>query len=372
MLALLLKQFVQIRQLAGWRQVTSTVSEARGFKVQTKGSSFAETKGGFYLSREDVAAFEQTGIVGPFDVLSTEDSAALSHRAEDLHENDFDGKILIGNQIAPIMRRAGLWSINYSGMFQALRFPEFAAVLHHPAITHRLASLLGDDLILWRSQFFEKKPGADGTFWHQTGTFRENSKAQKLVPAADTDPSLVQLTAWVALTDSAVANGCLRFLPCSFEDGRFERMAYELFDNQFGALRGLSYEELMNGVWAMKHTTGNFTKAQFLFDVIVKRIPDLFEHAVIEDIEMKAGQCVIFTSMNMHASYPNITATETRLALAGRYTTNDVRVTAVHDGDIFTTPEGDHQFAKDGIGCMQVHGEDRFGHNTILPRPRIG
>lgn len=219
------------------------------------------------------------------------------------------------------------------------------------------------------SQFFEKKPNSGGAFWHQTGTFRENSQFQRFVPPVGTDPSLVQLTAWVALTESTIANGCLRFIPGSFEDGRFARMAYELFDHRFGAIRGLSFEHLMNGIWVMKFTTGNFTKAQFLFDVIIKRIPDIFEGAAIQDIEMKAGQCVIFTSMNMHASYPNLTDGETRLALAGRYITSDVKVTPVHDGDIFAAPVGDFQFSKDGIGCMQVHGEDRFGHNTMIPSP---
>ncbi len=366
--ALLLKYLVQLRQIAGW-QNTSTVDDARGYRIQTKGSSFRDTHGGFYLSREEVQHFERTGILGPFDVMGKEEAEAVAIRATELHDSNFDGKISIGDQIAPVMRKYDLWSINYGGMFQALRCPELASVLSHPAITHRLASLLGDDVILWRSQFFEKKPRSEGTFWHQTGTFRENSKVQKLVPLNGTDPSLVQLTAWVALTESTIPNGCLRFIPGSFEDGRFEKMAYELFDNCFGALRGLSFEELLNGIWSLKFTTGNFTKAQFLFDVIVKQIPDLFENAVIEDVEMKPGQCIIFTSMNMHASYPNVTTDMTRLALAGRYTTNDVKVTPVHDGDIFTTPEGDFQFAQAGIGCMQVHGEDRFGHNTILSRP---
>jgi len=367
-LAFALKYLIQLREFAGG-QDRSSVDEARGYQIQAKGSACLETHGGCYLSAEDVRDFERTGIVGPFDVLNKEEAAALTVRATELHDNDFNGKILIGDQIAPVMRKHGLWSINYSGLFQALRFPEFASVLAHPAITNRLASLLGNDLILWRSQFFEKHPSSGGTFWHQTGTFRENSSAQKLVPPTGTNPTLVQLTAWVALSDSTIPNGCLRFIPGSFEDGRFEKMAYELFDNRFGALRGLSLEELMNGIWAMKFTTGNFTKAQFLFDVIVKRIPDLFEGVVIQDVEMKAGQCVIFTSMNMHASYPNVTADQTRLAIAGRYTTNDVKVTPVHEGDIFTTPEKDFQFSREGIGCMQVHGEDRIGHNTILPRP---
>lgn len=367
-IALLLKYLIQLRCFTGGQE-TGFVDDARGYAIQAKGTSFRETHGRDYLSREEVKDFERTGVVGPFDVLSKEEAATLCSRVAELHDNDFDGKILIGDQIGPVMRRHGLWSINYSGMFQALRYPELANVLSRPAIAHRLASLLGDDLILWRSQFFEKKPHALGTFWHQTGTFRENSTAQKLVPSAGTDPSLVQLTAWVALTESTIANGCLRFIPGSFEDGRFEKMAYELFDNRFGALRGLTMEDLLNGIWALKFTTGNFTKAQFLFDVIAKRLPDLFVGAEIQDVEMKAGQCVIFTSMNMHASYPNVTADKTRLALAGRYTTNDVQVTPVHDGDIFTTPEKDFPFSKDGIACIQVHGEDRFGRNTIIPRP---
>jgi non-heme Fe2+,alpha-ketoglutarate-dependent halogenase len=73
----------------------------------------------------------------------------------------------------------------------------------HPTILDAVESLLGPDLLIHSSSVFYKGP-ADGAFvaWHQDGfSFRLS------------EPKLV--TAWIALTESTVDNGCLRVIPGS-------------------------------------------------------------------------------------------------------------------------------------------------------------
>jgi ectoine hydroxylase-related dioxygenase (phytanoyl-CoA dioxygenase family) len=84
---------------------------------------------------------------------------------------------------------------------------------------------------------------------------------------------------------------------------------------------------------------------------------------------MKAGEFILFSSLNTHGSNPNVTSDDTRLAFAGRYTTNDVVVYKDMATDRFPTPEGFITFDTDRIGCIQAQGRDTFGHNRILERP---
>ena len=37
----------------------------------------------------------------------------------------------------------------------------------HPAVVKRMAALYGPDLLLWRTNFFVKEPGAKEIPWHQ-------------------------------------------------------------------------------------------------------------------------------------------------------------------------------------------------------------
>ena len=57
-----------------------------------------------------------------------------------------------------------MWKLDWSGVYQALRHQGLWNLTTAPAIAHRLASLLGDDMMSWRTQLFEKEPGAAGTF----------------------------------------------------------------------------------------------------------------------------------------------------------------------------------------------------------------
>ena len=139
--------------------------------------------------------------------MSSEEANSLKEFAHKIHDANYNDEIIFGNEaIRETLRRTGQWNLNYGGMYRALQYPKLEKLLSRPEITQRIASLLGNDLICWRSQFFEKPPGAKGTFWHQQGRFRELSKKPKLIAPAGVDDAMVQLTAWVALTDSTAVS----------------------------------------------------------------------------------------------------------------------------------------------------------------------
>jgi hypothetical protein len=83
-----------------------------------------------------------------------------------------------------------------------------------PRILDAVESVLGPDIMVWSSQWFPKFPH-DRTFvsWHQDAAYWGLS------------PPLVT-TAWVALTPSTVANGCLRVIPGSHLEALPQRETY--------------------------------------------------------------------------------------------------------------------------------------------------
>jgi len=326
------------------------------------------TSGTHYLSSEERARFASDGMLAPFPVLTPDEAAAHAARARAAFSEDFGGHLVFDDDVAETLKRHDQWSINYAGLFQGQHLPAFRALLRRPAIAHRLASLLGPDVICWRTQFFEKGPGAPGTFWHQNSSFKESSAARKLTPTAPYSLATIQLTVWVALTDVTVANGAMRMLPGTFVDGRLERV-YE-----YGQAHGL---DLASRIPAARRDTflraalfssGNFVKAQAVFECVqdLFGLQETWRDKPVHDLVMPAGHAVIFSSLNLHGSYGNTTDENTRLAFVGRCCASSVRVYADMEEDVIPTPEGPKTFPTSRTACFVVHGEDRHGHNRML------
>ena len=73
----------------------------------------------------------------------------------------------------------------------------------HPKILDAVEAVLGPDLLVWTVSIFAKYPRDPGYIsWHQDGTYWGLDSSQVT-------------TAWVALTDSVVENGCMRVVPGS-------------------------------------------------------------------------------------------------------------------------------------------------------------
>lgn len=347
------------------------------------GPARVEGDEGFYLTSEEQARFERDGVLGPYRLMSSEEAHELAHAAR---RDVTPDQMMVGRELkaffgdglyASYAETMGLQGIH--GFWQHLRVPYLSEVVRRPEISQRLASILGPDVLCWRSQFFEKRPGTQGTYWHQATTFREGSVVEKLTPTVEKGSGLVQLTVWIALTDSTIENGCLQFMMGSVADSYLADRENQLLDESNGHtilkqlaphLTEMSFRERLRALRVLL-APAPFEKSKLLLEEFVPRergsLLDRFE---VRNVEVKAGEFLIFTSLVIHGALPNTTTDDTRLAFVGRYTTNDVKVFDGLTHDTSPAIQGrTFQMSLDRIGCTQVHGVDRFGHNRILPPP---
>ena len=339
--------------------------------------------GTFYLTDQECERFAREGLIGPFRLLSTEEAAEIVDAAR---RDITPDTMMVGSELREFfgedlfkayLKSMGLQGIH--GFWQHLRLPYLSDLVRRPEVSHRLASILGPDVLCWRTQFFEKRPGAQGTYWHQDTTFREGSVVEKLTPTIDKGSGLVQVTCWLALTDSTIENGCMQFMPGSAVDSRLIDRGNQLLDPANGHillkqlaphLTDMGFRERLE-VLRISLAPSPFAKARVLLDKILPREGiSMLDQYEVRNVEVKAGEFLIFTSLVMHGALPNVTADDTRLAFVGRYTTTDVKVFDGLSHD--TTPSimgKTFQMSLANIGCTQVHGGDTYGYNRILPAP---
>ncbi len=145
------------------------------------------------LSANEVARYHTEGWVVPAFRLPPAQLQGLQQALEQLlHDNPgVRPEKLVSAHIA---------GDNGEGVRGSARFLELA---QDPAIVDLVASVIGDDVILWGCHVF-CKPAAEGyeTPWHQDGHY------WPIRP-------LATCTVWVALEPSTPANGCLRVIPGS-------------------------------------------------------------------------------------------------------------------------------------------------------------
>lgn len=346
--------------------IDAELEALRGLRIRALGAGDDRP----HFSDADRRAFERDGLLGPFEVLAPDEAEALAERVRAGAAVDFGGEAVVGGALKRTLERHGGWNLQMAAMHRGLRDPALRAVLRRPAVAERLAGLLGDDVICWRTQFFEKGPGAEGTFWHQSSTFRESSAASKLAPTRPMDEAIVQLTVWIALTDVTVANGALRMVPGSFTDGRVEHMYYVLRDDLMLFLAALldrvPAAPLARYVTVARYGMGNFVRSQAVFEAAIEFLGEVpFAGRPVVDLTLRPGEAVIFSSLNMHGSHPNTTERETRLAFVGRCAADHVRVEQpLFD---YPTPEGTMTCPLPPVTCFRVHGEGRGGINPLLP-----
>ena len=153
----------------------------------------------------------------------------------------------------------------------------------HPAVLDAVEDLIGPDILIHSSTIFTKY-AHDEKFvsWHQDSHYWGLS-----------EPRLV--SAWVALTDSTVENGCLRVLP-----GTHTRVFAHLEEPQ---------------------QTNILTRGHTVSDTV-----DV-DHAI--DIVLRAGQMSFHHANLIHGSNPN-TSPAPRIGVAVRYVATAVKQTKSH------------------------------------------
>lgn len=128
--------------------------------------------------------------------------------------------------------------------------PGFHDLLWHPRFTVAARQLLGGPVRLWHDQLFCKPARHGGSVaWHQDYSYWTRTRP------------LAHLTCWVALDDSTVENGCVRYVPGShlWPDlpktalaGRMESVKRVLTDEQRAQFQPVA-AELKKGECSFHH-----------------------------------------------------------------------------------------------------------------------
>jgi len=174
----------------------------------------------------------------------------------------------------------------------------------HPAVLDPVEDVLGPDILIHSSTIFTKY-ACDEKFvsWHQDSHYWGLS-----------EPRLV--SAWIALTDSTIENGCLRVIP-----GTHTRSFAHLEQPQ---------------------QTNILTRGHTVCDSV-----DV-DHAI--DIVLRAGQMSFHHANLIHGSNPN-TSTGPRIGVAVRYVATAVKQQKPH------------------IPVILARGRDDYHHYELQERP---
>lgn len=150
------------------------------------------------LTPLQVADYERDGILLPLRVLAGEEVERFRR------------------ELAPLM--AG------EGRAQPVRQPHLSLpwaceLATHPKVVDAVESVLGPDVLVHSTIIFFKRPGDGGyVSWHQDGLYA-TLRAPRLT------------SAWIALSESTVENGCMRVIPGSHRQGILPHLENPTHDN---------------------------------------------------------------------------------------------------------------------------------------------
>lgn len=178
----------------------------------------------------------------------------------------------------------------------------------HPEILGRVASLFGSDIMLWRTNMFEKRPGGQAVPWHQDAYF------WRLNPP-------LNLTAWIALDAVDAENGCVQIIP-----GSHLKVVRHISSGPREYDPDSQFDEMAD--------------------------PAVFDQSRAVKMELQPGQFFLFNERVLHASDPNRTDRRRR-CMVSRYSAPFVRIPPLCDG---------HRM-------IMASGVDKFGFNLFVDSP---
>ena len=298
----------------------------------------------FSLSQSELEKFHRDGYIGPFDLYQKDE---MERSLQALRPKLLNTKKAIYSQDKAV---SGI--TNLSNYDRHLDVDFLAAHITRPEIVDRVSSILGRDTLCWRSEFFPKYPGDEGTDWHQADNFSNvaGSKHPQIVWPEDAQFGGT-ITVWAAFTDATIENGCLQFIP-----GTHRTMNYDeskTMDYQSDAINKMEKDGVRRGFFGYDYR-------QLQKDPNWK--PD---ESQAKSMVMRQGQFIIFWSTLMHASHPHNGLTDQmRLGFAARYLPTSVQVYPYSN----TLEEFGGQASLDKFGCVLVSGDNRFPHNRFVDR----
>ncbi|MFB4309620.1 chlorinating enzyme [Actinomadura sp. GTD37] len=301
---------------------------------------------GFSLSQEQLAAFHRDGYAGPFTLYPPEEIERAWGRTR---------LELLDRGAAVYTDEAAVsGATNIANYDRHLDHPFLAGHITRPEITERVASVLGPDVLCWRTEFFPKYPGDEGTDWHQADTFANASGTPQIQWPGGSDFGGT-ITVWCAFSDATADMGCLQFIP-----GSHRTMHYD-------ETKRMHYAPEVNNSLDKKGVRRGF----FGYDYRELQIDADWEpdESQAVSMEMRRGQFIMFWSTLMHASHPHAgTSRQMRMGFAARYVPTSVEI---YPGTSVIEEYGG-AVSLDRYGAVLVSGTDEYGHNRLAERTTRG
>lgn len=294
------------------------------------------------LTASELHQFYRNGYAGPFDLYEPDDMKA---KLRALTPKLLNTKTAVYQQDRAISGVTNL--ANYD---RHLDIDFLAEHITRPAIVDRVSSILGPDTLCWRTEFFPKYPGDEGTDWHQADNFSNvaGSKHPQIVWPEDSEFGGT-ITVWCAFTDATVDMGCLQFIPGSHKTMNYDESKTMEYNDE--SINGIEKNGVKRGFFGYDYRQ-------------LQKDPDWSpDESQAISLPMRRGQFVIFWSTLMHASHPHVgTTQDMRLGFAGRYLPTQVRVYPFSN----TLEEFGGSASLEKFGCVLVSGQDQDGHNTFV------
>lgn len=298
----------------------------------------------FPLGSEELQRFHRDGYIGPFDLYDPDEMEAQLRALRP--------KLLNTKKSIYSSAQAVSGVTNLSSYDRHIDIEFLARHVTRPEIVDRVASILGPNVLCWRSEFFPKYPGDEGTDWHQADNFSNvaGSKHPQIVWPEDAEFGGT-ITVWTAFTDASVEMGCLQFIPGSHKTMNYDESKVMTYDA--GRINNVTKEGVRRGFFGYDYRQ-------------LQKDPDWSpDESQAVSIAMRQGQFVIFWSTLMHASHPHTAPTDQmRLGYAGRYLPTSVRVYPYSD----SLEEFGGSASLERFGNVLVAGADEFHHNRFIDR----
>jgi hypothetical protein len=222
------------------------------------------------LTAAEIAAYHENGFLPPFDLVSRDLALELG-RAVLSRRRSFVGRLL-------------------GRIPEASSLPGLLDVCRRSELLERVESILGPNLVLWRTRVFVKAPGDRRYPFHQDGAFWRLENTTTRPP---TDGTHLGLSAWIALDDVGPENGCVEVIP-----GSHRRLVDHRSDSWLYG-KGIPEEKL--------------------------------ESTMTVPMVMQAGQCFLFHYLAVHRSGVNQTR-RTRPAFSARFAVPGVEMLGEDSG----------------------------------------
>ena len=292
----------------------------------------------FSLSAEELQSFHERGYAGPFTLYEPDEIKQI-WRKERLRMLD-RSEAVYQEELA----KSGATNIaNYDRHLDSSFLADHVC---RPEIVDRVASVMGPDLLCWRTEFFPKYPGDEGTDWHQADTFANASGSPQILWPNGSDFGGT-ITAWCAFTEATIETACMQFVP-----GTHQTMFYD-------ETKRMHYDPSKTNLEKEGVRRGFFGYDYRELQIDPDWKPD---ESKAVSMEMRPGQFIIFWSTLMHASHPHAgKSKEMRLAFVSRYVPTAVQVYPGTDA----IEEYGGRISLDRYGAVLVSGRNEHSHNRI-------